>query len=171
MALQQGVNTLLFESPNSTAPILDRVTVSGVVVPTPATFITYLAAASTSTLSGNAQLTGCSPCAGGEEVGSLGNGANNYVIINNVQAPATGTYAVTVYASTYVNRNFVITVNGGTPITLPIVGSNSDWTTPFATQTTLTLQQGTNNTIKFGNPSDWAPNIYSIAIATTSTAP
>ena len=52
-------------------------------------------------------------CSGGHKVRYLGNTSSNHVTVNNVYAPAAGTYAMTVYAYTVDPRTFYISVNGG----------------------------------------------------------
>jgi hypothetical protein len=109
-------------------------------------------------------------CTRGALIRSLGNGSNNYVTLNNVSAPAAGSYKLTVWsvvgpdASGYAQtRTAYLSINGGTAITMNVSGP--DWETPVATTANVTLNAGVN-TIKFYNPTagQWAPDLDRIDV-------
>ncbi|WP_410668045.1 carbohydrate-binding protein [Amycolatopsis sp. cmx-4-68] len=121
----------------------------------------YEAEAAGNTLSGTAVVAGCAACSGGAKVGYLGNGAN--LTFTHVDGGTGGTRTVTVRYASAVARTATIRANStaGTVVTF---APTADWTTPGSTTVALTLQAGTENTITIGNPSDWAPDIDSIAV-------
>jgi len=129
---------------------------------------TYQAADGENTLVGNAIVTSCTGCAQGVKVGSLGNGSD--VIFNNVYAPAAGNYALTITGCEGAEtQNYQVIVNGGTPITVPLSGS--DWNGP-ATPVSITVElaAGGGNTIELGNASNYSPDVVSIALSPANAA-
>ncbi len=107
--------------------------------------------------------TAAGACSGGTKVRFLGNNSSNYVTVNNVYAPAAGTYKMTVYAySADVNpRTFYISANGGSAKTISM--SSPGWQVQSALDTTVTLKAG-NNSIKFYNNSAWGPDLDRIVV-------
>ncbi len=134
---------------------------------------TYQAENPQSTLTGNADITSCSGCSGGMKVGNLG--GSGYVTINDIYAPATGTYTMTVYGvdgdGTGSNgRNFTVAVNGATSTqTVQIAGPSWGATSPGQT-IQVQLNQGSSNSIQFGNASDYAPDLDFIVISPNTLA-
>ncbi|WP_158941667.1 IPT/TIG domain-containing protein [Granulicella sp. S190] len=129
---------------------------------------TYQAADGGNTLVGNAAVGTCTGCAQGVKVGSLGNGSD--VIFNNVYAPAAGNYTVTITGCEGAGtQNYQVIVNGGTPLTVPLVGNN--WDAPAApVSITVELAAGGNNTIELGNADDYSPDVVSIALSPANAA-
>ena len=82
----------------------------------------YEAEASNNTLSGAAVRASSSNCSGGQKVGYLGNGANNYIIFNGINVTSSGSYTLTIYYLTAETRTFYINVNGSSG---PTVSCNS----------------------------------------------
>lgn len=80
----------------------------------------YEADASENTLAGTAVVQSCASVAGefgyscldGNDVGSIGNGAANFVTVNDVNVPSDGPFAMTVYGSVSGTRSYYVTVNG-----------------------------------------------------------
>jgi hypothetical protein len=113
------------------------------------------------TLNGGAKVASCVGCPYGEKVGSMGYG--NGVTLNNVYAPADGNYLLTlVGCEGGGTQQYQVVANGGTPITVPLFGSNWYVATP-PVSTTISLKAGSANTIIVGNASTWSPDfVYAI---------
>jgi hypothetical protein len=84
----------------------------------------------------------------GEKVGYIGNGAANYVTINNISEPSVGTYTLTFAYCLDGSRTFDISVNGGTGTAVALTGTS--WTTPASHTMRVNLTAGAN-TIRFYN--------------------
>jgi hypothetical protein len=97
------------------------------------------------------------------EVGYIGaSTTTNSVTFNSVRVQKAGTYRMEVDAMTQGPRAFVYTINGGSPATLNMSGSS--FNLPQSTTVPVTLQAGFN-TITFGNPGTYAPNLDRIVIS------
>lgn len=120
------------------------------------------AEASGNTLAGAAAVASCAACSGGSKVGYLGNGAGNYVTVNNVNAATAGSHTLTFAYLVSGTRTFDISVNGGPDIVQTVTGSS--WTTPASTSVTVTLAAGAN-TIRFHNDTAYAPDLDSITVS------
>jgi hypothetical protein len=119
------------------------------------------AEASGNTVAGAAVIASCSACSGGKKVGYIGNGAANYVTINNINESAAGSYTLTVAYVLNGNRSFYLSVNGGSDIQLALTGTS--WSTPATTTLSVQLKAGSNS-IKFHNDSAYAPDLDAINI-------
>jgi len=119
------------------------------------------AEASGNTLAGAAVIASCSACSGGQKVGYIGNGAANYVTINNINESAAGSYTLTVAYVLNGSRSFYLSVNGGSDIQLALTGTS--WSTPATTTLSVQLKAGSNS-IKFHNDSAYAPDLDAINI-------
>src|SRR6185437_5710288 len=119
------------------------------------------AEASANTLAGAAVIASCSACSGGKKVGYIGNGAANYVTINNISESAAGNYTLTVAYVLNGSRSFYLSVNGGSDIQLALTGTS--WSSPATTTVTVPLKAGSNS-IKFHNDSAYAPDLDAITI-------
>jgi alpha-galactosidase len=119
------------------------------------------AEASGNTVAGAAVIASCSACSGGKKVGYIGNGAANYVTINNLSESAAGSYTVTVAYLLNGSRSFYLSVNGGSDIQLSLTGTS--WSSPATTTVTVQLKAGSNS-IKFHNDSAYAPDLDAITI-------
>jgi hypothetical protein len=125
----------------------------------------YEAESSANTFSGGAKVMSCSNCSGGEDVGYIGNNSGT-LQINNVNAPSSGNYLLTIYYANgdSTSRTASISINGGTSTSYTFAtshGGNLVATLPII----VPLNAGSNNTIKFYNTSSWAPDIDKITIA------
>jgi hypothetical protein len=129
---------------------------------------TYAATDPNNTLVGGAKIGTCSGCPGGVKVGNLGYGAD--VIINNVFAPANGNYTLTITGCEGGGtQNYQVIVDGGTPIIVPLTGS--DWNNPAApVSITVPLQAGDKNTVELGNATEYSPDAVSIMISAANPA-
>lgn len=120
-------------------------------------------AAASAVLNGAATVYPCSACSDGLEVGYIGaSTTTNSVTFNSVRVEKAGTYRMEVDAMTQGPRAFVYTVNGGSPATLNMGGGS--FNLPQSTTVPVTLQAGFN-TITFGNPGTYAPNLDRIVIS------
>jgi hypothetical protein len=140
-----------------------RVTASGIVSTAPA----QIYGAQTATLHGGAQLSACSTCASGYQLTYLGIGAANYAVFN-VNVQRAGIYRMEVDSMTLGTRSFIINVNGGPDITLNLSGGSGNL--PFPTTIPVQLKAGAN-TIQFGNPVSYPPNMDRIIISGDGTEP
>lgn len=117
-------------------------------------------------LSGVASIFSCSACSDGAEVGYIGGSTmTNTVTFNNVFVEKSGVYRMEVGAMTQGPRAFVYTVNGGAPATLNM--GDGSFNLPQATIVPIVLATGVN-TITFGNPATYAPNLDRIVISGSS---
>ncbi|HTK06751.1 MAG TPA: DUF4832 domain-containing protein [Ktedonobacteraceae bacterium] len=135
--------------------------------PTPTSKMSYEAEASNNTLAGGAVVASCSGCSGGEIVGYVGNNAGT-LTFNGVSASSTGSHTLTMYYTNGQgsNRTAALSVNGASPITLSFPPT-SDWNTVGSITTTVTLNAGSSNILKFSNPTagSWAPDFDRIVVS------
>jgi Alpha galactosidase A/NPCBM-associated, NEW3 domain of alpha-galactosidase/Alpha galactosidase C-terminal beta sandwich domain/Carbohydrate binding module (family 35) len=125
----------------------------------PAAATAYLAV--DGTLAGQAVVTSCTTCYGGEYVGYVGEGGTVTVTVN---VPTAGTYPVTlVYCDgSSTGRQADISVNGGASTLLSFTPTGS-FSTIGAMTVSETLNAG-SNTIEIGNPSAYAPNFNEVIV-------
>jgi alpha-galactosidase len=123
--------------------------------------------AQTATLFGGAQLSTCSTCASGNKLTYLGIGAANYAIFN-VNVQKAGVYRMEVDSMTTGTRSFIINVNDGPDITLNLSGGSSNL--PFPTTIPVRLNAGLNS-IQFGNPVSYPPDMDQIIISGDGNEP
>jgi alpha-galactosidase len=123
--------------------------------------------AATATLYGGAQLSTCSTCASGYKLTYLGIGAPNYAIFN-VNVAKAGVYRMEVDSMTTGTRSFILNVNDGPDITLNLSGGSSNL--PFPTTIPVRLNAGTNS-IQFGNPTSYPPDMDRIIISGDGNEP
>jgi alpha-galactosidase len=140
-----------------------KVTASG-QAPTPPTQIFGAQAA---TRYGGTQLSECSTCASGYKLSYLGIGAANYAIFN-VSVNKAGVYRMEVDSATNGTRSFIINVNAGPDITLNLSGGSGNL--PFPTTIPVRLNEGMN-TIQFGNPTSYPPDVDRILISGDGNEP
>ena len=117
--------------------------------------------AETATLFGGSQLSQCSPCASGYKLTYLGIGAANYAVFN-VKADKPGIYRMEVDSMTNGTRSFIIGVNDDPNITLNLSGGSGN--VPFSSTIPVRLHKGMN-TIEFGNPASYPPDLDRIVIS------
>jgi hypothetical protein len=119
-------------------------------------------------LGGSAVIADCTPCSGGAKVGGLGLGPNNNVTFNNVYVPRAGVYLMQVDSMTQGLRSYLYNVNGGPFHTLNSGGGS--FFIPASTTVPVQLQKGMN-TIQFGNPTSYPPDLDRIVIRGKGDAP
>jgi hypothetical protein len=136
---------------------------------------TYAAAAARNVLAGTAVVQANQYAYHGSDVGYIGNGSGNTLTFTGVQAPTAGTYRVMVsyadddragtgnYNTNLIDRAFTVTTPAGTNETVYTRNTYS-WDQFDTAEVTVQLNAGAN-TITFGNPSYYAPNIDKITVA------
>jgi hypothetical protein len=124
--------------------------------------VAYEAETSGNALEGGASVAGCGGCSGGAKAGNLGGSGS--LTYKTVTAPADGTYLMKIdYVDASSGRAIVVTVNG-TGFQLPTPGSaDNAWDVAQTVTVPVRLKAGAN-TVKFGNPSDFAPDIDRIVV-------
>jgi alpha-galactosidase len=123
--------------------------------------------AETATLSGATFVSSCSACSGGAKLSYLGASPSSNTATFNVYVKNAGTYRMEVDAMTQGPRALVYVVNGTHPATLNMGGGS--FNLPQATTVPVTLLAG-NNTITFGNPGTYAPDLDRIVISGDGSA-
>ncbi len=123
--------------------------------------------AETAVISGGSFASSCSACSGGAKVIFLGGSNSTNNVTFNVFVDKAGTYHMEVDAMTQGPRAFVYVVNGTHPATLNMGGGS--FNLPQATTVPVTLLAG-NNTITFGNPVTYAPDLDRIVISGDGSA-
>ncbi|MBE1162029.1 alpha-galactosidase [Dyella sp. 7MK23] len=119
-------------------------------------------AATAATLAGSASIADCPDCSDGKKVGGLGLGIGNTVTFQNVYARRAGVYLMQVDSMTFALRSYLYTVNGGPYQTLNAGGGS--FLIPSSTTLPVCLQAGYNS-IQFGNPTSYAPDLDRIVIS------
>ncbi len=145
------------------------------VTPDDAAAATYAAAAPQNVLSGAAIVQANQYAYGGSDVGYVGNGAGNTLAFTGITAPRAGSYRVVVsyadderagsgnYNANLVDRGFTVSTSAGTNETVYARNTYS-WDQFDTIELTVRLAAG-SNTITFGNPAAYAPNIDKITVA------
>jgi alpha-galactosidase len=128
----------------------------------PSKTVTIEANASGNTIAGAAKVASCAGCANGEKVGYIGDGAANYVTINDVDVADAGTYSLTFVYCLDGSRTFDISVNGGSGTAVALTGVN--WNYPVDDTISVALKAG-ENTIKFYNDSAYGPDLSEITVS------
>jgi len=113
-------------------------------------------------LSGTAVIAACSACSGGEKVGGLAVGWSNAVTFNNVAVNRTGVYQMQIDSLTQGPRSLIYQVNGGPLQTLNAGGGS--FFLPSSTTVSVALNKGINS-IKFGSPTSYPPDMDRIVIS------
>jgi hypothetical protein len=124
----------------------------------------YEAEASANTLAGGAVVASCTACSGGKKVGYVGKSGT--LQFNNLNVAKAGTYSLTIY---YVDgdagRSAQMSINGGATTTLNFHGTNdNNWNNVQSMVVSVPLNAG-NNTIKFSNASNVAPDFDRITLS------
>ena len=137
--------------------------------------VTYPAASAENVLSGPARVVRNPHAHGGRHVGWIGHGDGSTLTFTGVHAPWSGAYRVMLsyacneragsdnYNVNLVNRGFTVTTAGGSQLTACARNTYS-WNQFNTVELTVRLAAG-SNTITFGNPSGYAPDIDKITVA------
>ncbi|MFC9327449.1 ricin-type beta-trefoil lectin domain protein [Kitasatospora sp. NPDC057015] len=112
---------------------------------------------------GGAVVTTCPACSGGAAAGSVGGGTT--LTLTGVGAGAAGVHLADIG---YVNgdsvpRTATLRVNGQAPTVLSFPPTGS-WSTPGTVSVLLSLAKGAANTLTFGNPAAWAPDLDAVRL-------
>ncbi|AQZ63475.1 Alpha-L-fucosidase [[Actinomadura] parvosata subsp. kistnae] len=110
---------------------------------------------------GDAGITSCAACSGGQKVRNLGGGPDAYVLFEDVTVPAAGSYTLFVDFTVNGERSYVVTVNDGTPVEVKVSGTGNN--TPYTTTIPVTLRAGAN-TVKLHNDAAAAPDLDRISL-------
>ena len=162
LELEAGVNSIQFGNPTSYAPDLDHIVISGNGSASPPQSITY--EAENATLEGGTGHFYCAYCSGAAEAGFIGGGTGNNVLFSEVTVPVSGTYEMEIDYLTSGPRSFFISVNGGPDAELDLNGSS--FSLPTSAVIPVRLKAG-SNTVRFGNPTGYAPALDRIAVPLT----
>lgn len=162
VALHAGTNSILFGSPTSYPPDMDRIVISGNGLGAPLLSHSTTYEAENATLAGTVTPPYCEYCSGAGEAGNIGGGSGNTVTFQNVTVDKAGMYLMEIDYLTSGARSFFVSVNGAASTELDLNGSS--FSLPTSTVISVQLQAGAN-TIQFGNDSGYAPALDRIAIA------
>ncbi|MFI7132062.1 CBM35 domain-containing protein [Nonomuraea sp. NPDC050153] len=116
---------------------------------------------------GEAGITNCAACSGGQKVRNIGGGPDQgstpdaYVLFEDVTVPETRTYTLYIDFTVNGNRSYAVTVNGGTPVEVKVSGVGNN--TPYTVSVPVPLKAGAN-TIKFHNDTTPAPDLDRISL-------
>ena len=157
--LNAGANSIQFGNPTSYAPDMERIVISGDGSAFPPNSVTY--EAENAALEGGTGHFYCEYCSGAGEAGFIGGGSGNNVLFSDVTVPVTGTYQMEIDYLTSGPRAFFVSVNGGPDTELDLNGSS--FSLPASIVVPVQLKAG-SNTIRFGNPTGYAPALDRIAI-------
>jgi hypothetical protein len=112
--------------------------------------------------SGRAHLQTCGACSGGYQVVGLGGGNRNAVTYNNVTVPADGDYRLEVdHTAAPAGSTLSVSVNGATPVAVPIAADNAD--VPAASAVRVALHAGAN-TVQVFSDTARGPGIDRLAV-------
>lgn len=112
-------------------------------------------------LSGSAAVADCSGCSDGKKVGGLGLGSDNTVTFDHVHVRKSGVYLMQVDSLTLGLRSYLYRVNGGSFQTLNSGGAS--FQQPSSRTVPVCLKKG-DNSIQFGNPTSYPPDLDAIVI-------
>jgi alpha-galactosidase len=123
--------------------------------------------AEAATPQGSATVFACPACSGGSKVGNLGLGQNNTLTFDSVTVAHAGVYKMTVDYMTLSLRAASYSVNDGPWVTLNVGGGS--FNLPTSSTVPVALRAGTN-TIRFGNPTSYPPDLDRIVISGDGSA-
>jgi alpha-galactosidase len=138
----------------------------GVDGPTSYEGVGYEAESATSTRSGAARISSCSGCSGGQKVGFIGNGPDNWVRLNDVTATSAGSYQLTIHAAVSGTRSLFVSVNDAAGVEVPVTGTS--FSSPVAVTIPVTLAAGSNS-IRFYNDTAFGPDLDRIVVTGTAS--
>jgi hypothetical protein len=172
--LHAGINRIDWV-PAGQSAVIDSLDVIPDAASDAAWAVTYAAAAPGNVLSGTAAAARNPHAYGGQHVGWIGNGADSTLTFTGVSAPRSGTYRIILsyacndravsdnYNANLINRGFTVTTSAGTQLTAYARNTYS-WNQFNTMELTVRLAAG-ENTVTFGNPSAYAPDIDKITVA------
>ncbi|WP_329054476.1 alpha-L-fucosidase [Amycolatopsis sp. NBC_01488] len=110
---------------------------------------------------GDAGVTSCSSCSGGQKVRNIGGSAGAAVTFPDVTVGAAGQYLLYLDFTVNGDRSYFVSVNGGAPVEVKVSGVGNS--TPYTTSVPVTLNAGAN-VIRIGNDRDGAPDLDRISL-------
>jgi hypothetical protein len=110
---------------------------------------------------GDAGVTSCSPCSGGQKVRNIGGSAGAAVTFPAVTVASAGQYALHLDFTVNGDRSYFVSVNGGAPAEVKVSGVGNS--APYTTSVPVTLNAGAN-TIRIGNHRAGAPDLDRISL-------
>jgi alpha-galactosidase len=119
-------------------------------------------------LHGAANIQPCPLCASGSKITYLGIGPDNYATFADVEVKKAGVYRMEVDSATLGTRSYIINVNGGPNITLNSSGGSGN--VPSSLTIPVRLNAGINS-IQFGNPVSYPPDLDRIVISGDGNEP
>jgi alpha-galactosidase len=119
-------------------------------------------------LHGAANIQPCPLCASGSKITYLGIGPDNYATFADVEVKKAGVYRMEVDSATLGTRSYIINVNGGPNITLNSSGGSGN--VPSSLTIPVRLNAGINS-IEFGNPVSYPPDLDRIVISGDGNEP
>ncbi|HEX4725292.1 MAG TPA: alpha-galactosidase [Pseudonocardiaceae bacterium] len=119
------------------------------------------AEAAGNTIAGAAKTASCSACSGGQKVGFIGNGAANFVTIDNIDEATAGARTLTFTYLLSGSRSFFVSVDGGADTQVNLTGAS--FSTPVDDSITVNLKAGAN-TVRFHNDTAFAPDLDAITV-------
>jgi alpha-galactosidase len=123
---------------------------------------------SSAVLHGAANIQPCTLCASGSKITFLGIGADNYGTFADVEVKKAGVYRMEVDSLTNGTRSYIINVNGGPDLTLNSSGGSGN--VPSQLTIPVKLNAGINS-IQFGNPVSYPPDLDRIVISGDGNEP
>jgi hypothetical protein len=123
---------------------------------------------SSAILHGAANIQPCPLCASGSKITYLGIGPDNYATFADVEVKKAGVYRMEVDSLTNGTRSYIINVNGGPDITLNSSGGSGN--VPSSLTIPVHLNAGINS-IQFGNPVSYPPDLDRIVISGDGNEP
>jgi hypothetical protein len=173
--LHAGINPVQYTWPGPGQATVGALSVTPGAAADSAGATTYAAASAQNVLAGTAAVQSNQYAYGGSDVGYIGNGSANTLTFTGIQAPRSGTYRVMVgyadddrqgtgnYNTNLIDRAFTVSTSAGTNETVYARNTYS-WDQFDTVEVTVQLNAGSNS-ITFGNPSYYAPNIDKITVA------
>lgn len=119
-------------------------------------------------LTGSATVAACAACSDGTKVSDIGVGPNNNLTFDNIWLPRAGTYWMEIDSMTIGPRSLLFSVNGGPFVTVNVGGES--FLLPSSTTVPVQLVKGYNS-IEFGNPTSYPPDMDRIVISGNGSAP
>lgn len=110
---------------------------------------------------GDAGVTNCGACSGGQKVRNIGGDPGSFVRFDDVIVPETRRYTLHVDFTVNGPRSYFVTVNGGAPIEVKVDGAGNN--TQLTTSLPVELKAG-SNTIKLHNDHASAPDLDRLSL-------
>jgi alpha-galactosidase len=153
LTLVQGSNYIDIADGNGYSPDFDKIDIYPVAQG-------YEAEAPVNKLTGNASISNCGACSGGQKVGNLYQGAS--LQFNEINVPTSGNYNITVFYISGDPRSANVSANGG-PAQNILFGSTKDWNTVGSQTISVSLTAGSNSLL-FSDGGGYSPDLDKIVV-------